>query len=278
MSETKPPVHKSSLFAGKNKWYWIGGAGGAAIIYFYVRKGSSSSSPTDTSADTSDTDTSDTTGYVDDGYSDSGYGDYSAASGVSPSLYGYVDPSTGQLITGVGATSTVTAPGNNAQWAQQAAAYLAQSGYDETSVLAALGIYLAGGSLSSDQLQIVQAAIGVEGYPPSQPPAPHTAPPSGQSAAKALAAPSLKISARKGTGKKATQTLSWNKPANTYQFHLYRNGKLWLLLPGTQTTHTVVHNGYYQIVASPVTAGGNVGKYKSSPMSNGVTASGLPDN
>lgn len=282
MSETaKPPAPKGKLFSGKNKWYLIGGLGGAVVIYFYVKRNNAASTATSTTADTTSTDSSDyDTGSY---YDDSDYGDYSAASGVSPSLYGYYDPSTGAYITGTG-TTTVTSPSTNAQWVQQAAAYLEQSGYDPTTVLAALGLYLTGSNLTNDQLQIVQAALAAEGYPPSPPSLPpHTAPPAGQTSgtstkSTALAAPSLKVSAKKGSGKSASQTLSWNKPANTYEFHLYRNGKLWMLFPGTQTSHAVNHNGYWQIVAAPVTAGTNAGKYHSSPMSNGVTTSGLPNN
>jgi len=55
---------------------------------------------------------------------------------------------------------------NNAQWSEAAVSALTTQGYDGTAVLAALGQYLVGGTLTSDQQGIVSAAIAAEGYPP----------------------------------------------------------------------------------------------------------------
>lgn len=92
--------------------------------------------------------------------------------------YGYGGGGTG---TGTG-TGT---PATNAQWAAAAEAQLEASGYNPTTVAAALGKYLTGGTVTLDQQTIVQAAIAVENYPPvpgsnGYPPAMHVAGGSGQ--------------------------------------------------------------------------------------------------
>jgi hypothetical protein len=75
----------------------------------------------------------------------------------------------------------VTSPPTNAAWFQQSEAYLTQQGFDAITVGAALGAYLAGIGLTPDQLNIVNTAIGAEGYPPVTPTAPHLLPATGQS-------------------------------------------------------------------------------------------------
>lgn len=75
---------------------------------------------------------------------------------------------------GGGALSTPPASGSgsggfatNAQWAQAAEDYLANStGGDPNAISAALGKYLTGGYLNDSQVSIVQSAIAFEGYPP----------------------------------------------------------------------------------------------------------------
>ena len=97
----------------------------------------------------------------------------------SPSLR-----NTGQFISGAGAQSSggvILAPSTNAEWAQQAEAYLSNIGYDAQTVAAALGKYLTGQTLTSDQSAIVAAAKGFFGNPPTTPPLPPTTtPPPGQ--------------------------------------------------------------------------------------------------
>lgn len=163
----------------KQLYVWIG-AGvlvGGVIIYRARKNTNTATTDTSSSADTTDSGAYDPT--LDNGYYSSGYGDYYPATGVAPSYY---DPTTGQYIGG-GTTPTtpVTAQiTNNAEWAQQATAYLVNGGYDFTAVAAALGIYLAGGTLTNTQMQIVQAALAEIGNPPHSVPAPHVAPPTGQ--------------------------------------------------------------------------------------------------
>lgn len=130
---------------------------GAGAGFYIIKKRSSAAASTATTTD-------DTT---DGSATDTGaYGDYSAASGtavgVTPGL----------------ADSTVTP--TNASWATTAEGTLTNFGYDPATVALALGKYLLGNDLTTTQMEIVQAAIGQEGYPPVGVPAPHVTPPTGQ--------------------------------------------------------------------------------------------------
>jgi hypothetical protein len=84
----------------------------------------------------------------------------------------------------------------NAQWSQAAMTALGAAGYSGTTVLAALGQYLLGGQLTSDQQGIVTAAIASEGYPPvpgasGYPPAMNTSAPGGQTTTTQTAVPQI---------------------------------------------------------------------------------------
>ena len=57
-------------------------------------------------------------------------------------------------------------PTSNAQWATAVETSLSTQGYNAMTVSAALGKYLTGGQLSSDQVSIVQAGIAFNGDPP----------------------------------------------------------------------------------------------------------------
>lgn len=92
-------------------------------------------------------------------YGGGGYG-----GGVTP--YPPYNPGYGYGYGSGTGTGGGTTPVSNAQWASQAAGVLETSGYNGTAVMAALGIYLAGGNLNQNQAQIVSAAIAVTGYPP----------------------------------------------------------------------------------------------------------------
>lgn len=65
----------------------------------------------------------------------------------------------------------------NAQWTQAALSALTAQGYNGTTVLAALGLFLTGGHLTADQESIVRAAVAVEGYPPQGPNTINSGPP-----------------------------------------------------------------------------------------------------
>jgi hypothetical protein len=103
------------------------------------------------------------------GYGAYGLGAYGGGSGQ----YGY-----GYYGAGV-PTQVQQQATTNAQWSQAAVSALTNAGYDATTVLAALGIYLTGGNLTSDQASVINSAIAAEGYPPQPgasgyPPSLHT--------------------------------------------------------------------------------------------------------
>jgi hypothetical protein len=156
------------------RWMLIGGVGAAAIVFYLVYKSRKSSGASAQAAEGIDPATG--VPYASE--------QYSGAYGTTPSLYGYTDPSTGAFISGVGAGGGsggyVTAPSTNASWAQQVEAYLMNLGYDPIETAAALGKYLTGQGLTSDQAAIVAAAKGFFGNPPQGAPPSVLIPPGGQ--------------------------------------------------------------------------------------------------
>lgn len=152
----------------KNKPVLFGTVGAAGVVgYYVIKKNKAASTVASVPTDTSATDLS-SSDYANDGYS-----------AIPSSLSGYTDPGTGAFI-GTGQNTVISAPTNGA-WVQQCAAYLGQNGYDPSTVISALGLYLSDGNLTADQVSIVNAAIGAEGAPPQPPPhPPHSAPSTGQ--------------------------------------------------------------------------------------------------
>lgn len=106
-----------------------------------------------------------------------GYGGLTYAPGE---YYGYGDEG-GSAYPSYGYGSGTTAITSNSQWITAAESALATEGYLPATVQAALGVYLAGGTLSSAQSAIVQAAIAAVGNPPTPPSTTTTAPSGGQS-------------------------------------------------------------------------------------------------
>lgn len=226
------------------KIYLVGGGVGLIAIWFYIkRKNANSAASTDTtSTDASATDASAT---------DSGY---------SPALTSYTDPSTGTIIAGGGwgaggyplPGTTITEPGNNGMWAQQAEAMLIQIGYDPVATATALGLYLANKNLTDDQLAIVQTAIGFEGPPPTPVNPPHTAPPPGQTSGGGVTG---------GTGSeprepsdlhivskhKGAAVLGWHPMPSAQAYWVYYNGHRITLTPRANVT--VHRDGEYAIAS-----------------------------
>lgn len=160
--------------SGKKKVLLYGGgaiAGIAGIMYYRSR--SAASSATTASTDTSGTDPGidPTTGIP---YADE-TGDMSGAYGTTPGALGTYDPLTGQYIPGLGTTTPPVTIATNAEWAQAALVQLIANGYDPATATTAIGLYLAGQALTQNQYDIVTAAIGLEGQPPSGAPSPHLA-------------------------------------------------------------------------------------------------------
>lgn len=93
-----------------------------------------------------------------DSYDSSAYGD------LSDDSVGPISDDSG--LASLGYTSD-SGYASNADWDQAATAGLASLGYSETDVAAALGRYLSGLSLTSDQANLVQVALAEFGDPPS---------------------------------------------------------------------------------------------------------------
>lgn len=97
---------------------------------------------------------------VNNQYAYSPYG-YGASGGFPAGYYGYGTPTP----PGSGAPSSI-ATTTNAQWDQAAITQLQQDGYDAATITSALGAYLNGQQVDSSAVNIIDAAIGIEGYPP----------------------------------------------------------------------------------------------------------------
>jgi hypothetical protein len=161
------------------KWWLLGGGGAAIIVFFVYRRQKAAAAAAAVPTDPNAIDPNDPNAGMP--YGTSGFG---STAGGTASSYGYLDQATGQFIGlgGQGVQSTgVLAPPTNAAWAQQASALMTQHGWDELTVDAAIGKYLAGLALTSDQYNIITTVIGLEGLPPNPPVAPHVVgPPPGQ--------------------------------------------------------------------------------------------------
>lgn len=162
MPDNVPPGgHKKMK---KSTMYWLigGGAIGLILVYHYMSK-QSSSSTNQQATDLASQGIDPNTGIP---YSQE-YGGGLGAYGATPSMYGYYDPTSGSFISGTAANSLVTQPSTNASWAQEVQAYLQNLGYDPTATAAALGKYLTGQPLTADERNIVAAALGFFGNPPT---------------------------------------------------------------------------------------------------------------
>lgn len=206
--------------------------------------------------------------------------DYTGA--YDSSLYG--DGSTnlyGQPLYGDGSTQTI--PGgytNNPQWSQAAEDYLANTvGLNATSVQAALGKYLTGGTVTPDQQNIIEQAIAAVGYPPQSGPNGYppsiqlgTATPSGPSD---LAAPHLQLISKHRGG----AVLAWTPVTGAAGYQIYLNGSPYRH-PGAQTVlhtliATVAYNGSYTVYPVPSTTSGQYKTNLATSKSNAVTVGGI---
>lgn len=106
-----------------------------------------------------------------------GYGSAGNGYGYQTGAYGGGDNTGGAY--GYYAEGNPNTPQTNAAWTQACVAQLGNDGYDPMTITAACGVYLTAGTLSSAQVQIIQACIAAEGYPPTEglqgfPPQMHT--------------------------------------------------------------------------------------------------------
>src|SRR5260370_21040866 len=137
----------------------IGGVGSVAVVGFVVLRKRKTAATTTTAAAT------DTSGSTDGSSDYLSPGLQDTSQGPTYGQTGYYDPNTGQWVygnTGTGQAAATT----NAQWAQNAISYLAGSGVDTGALSAALGAYLSGHAVTSDQVTLIDQAIAVECYPP----------------------------------------------------------------------------------------------------------------
>ena len=157
MSDSLPaPIKKV-----KPMYLWGAGAAIALGVVLWMRRstGATAALP----AGDTGTAGSDQSSYTDpNGYAYGSSGDYS---NIDPNLMASGSPYS--VIPTVGASNTVTLPVTNADWAQQAETYLTQQGYDSITVAAALGKYLMHHTMTTNQAEIVEAAIAFYGYPPT---------------------------------------------------------------------------------------------------------------
>jgi hypothetical protein len=185
-----------------NKKIVIGvGAAAAAFVgwrYWTARKDAAAA------ADTTDT--------VDPGFEDPG---------VLPSVSGAVsgDNSYGSGGTTAPSTDDFGFTGTtNAQWSQYVLIQLEQSDvWSYTDIASAIGAFLANKPLTNTQVQIVQAAVAVAGYPPE---GPHTIIAAGTGTGLTVAPTGL-------TGKALSATsvsLAWNGVAGATSYEVYKSG------------------------------------------------------
>ena len=155
MALNLPPKARPWLIGGV-----VVGGGLLGWSYYRQKKNAATAASTDTSsADTSGT-SQDMSAY--DPNADYGAYTYGADSGL-----GGFDQGGGYYGAGsVFPTAPPETAVNNAQWSEAAVSALTEQGYEGQAVLAALGVYLTGGTVSAQQASIVQAAIAAEGYPP----------------------------------------------------------------------------------------------------------------
>jgi len=156
---------------------WTVGIGGGLATWYVIRQRQANAAAAATSAADSTvdpvtglTDAQDIAQYGSVAAADAAY---SGGTATGTASYGYGGISGGSTYGAVGALGTTlgaTSGGgyaSNADWDQAVTAGLSSIGYSETAVSSALGRYLSGLSLTPDQQNIVNTALGEYGNPPS---------------------------------------------------------------------------------------------------------------
>jgi hypothetical protein len=238
MSSLTPPRH-----GGKKKMYIYIGGGVAAVgvVYFVMMRKNKSAIPATTDPNAIDPNAVDPS---------LAYGDYSTASGLS--LGGYTDPGTGAFISNpsYGQVGVITAPTSNAQWAQQSIAYLTQLGDNPVTASVAIGKFLMGQALNPDEMQVIQAAIGAEGYPPVAVPPAHLVPSPG--AGTGIKVPPGGLAAPHVTahpGNAVVGSISWNSINGATAYRVYLPSGPALSVTSNLSMHLPRHTGPYHVQA-----------------------------
>jgi hypothetical protein len=139
----------------------------------------------------------------------------------------------------------------NAQWSQYVLVQLQQSDvWSYTDIAAAIGAFLANKPLTNAQVQIVQAAVAVAGYPPE---GPHTIIAAGTGTAITVAPTGL-------TGKALSSTsvsLAWNGVAGAASYEVYKSGTASVNVTANAATVTglTANTSYSFAVAARTTTG-----------------------
>ena len=154
---------KLPLVGGVSRKALLIGGGSAALLItvLFLRKKKTAAAPS-AAADPNAADPAASGDYVDPGLQDTSMGPTYGATG-------YYDPNTGQWVYGNSGTGQALAV-TNQQWAQNAISYLGSQGTDTGALSAALGAYLQGQPVTSDQVALIDQAIAAEGYPPQSGP------------------------------------------------------------------------------------------------------------
>lgn len=190
---------------------------------------------------------------ADTGAEDTGYEE----DGTIPAVDGATDwyGSGGGGSTGDPTSSTPQQIRTNAQWSQYARALLLETdSYTGTAIGAALGNYLAGKPLTSQQQEIVSAAIAFAGYPPV---GTHVVIPGGDTEIK-IAPSGLKVTATTAT----SVTLSWSAVSGADDYRVYRSGAAENVGTSKDTTATIgglQPNTSYSFQVAAVSGAGKAG-------------------
>lgn len=184
------------------------------IVYYRSRHAGAAAAPAaadDSAADSTDLDPA--TGYP--------YGSADDTAALNSYDYGYgVSGGSGAAVSTSGGYTT------NAQWSQAAEEYLTGTvGQDPDAVGNALGKYITGGAVTSDQVAVIQQAIAFAGYPPVA--GQNGTPPSylTTAAAPSTTAPSTPtgLAARSSTSTNSIP-LKWNASTNATGYNISVNG------------------------------------------------------
>lgn len=186
--------------------------------------------------------------------------------GILPSVSGAVSPDNSYGLpdsSSNGADSYGFTGKTNAQWTQYAANQLAQASdtWSYATIISALGAFIANKPLTTARQEIVQAAIGLAGYPPE---GSHVIIPGGDTTI-TVAPTGLKVTSTTTT----TAELSWQAVAGATGYRIYRSGVSQVAGVANGTTGEVgglTPNASHSFQVAAFTASGQIG-----PKSNTAT-------
>lgn len=136
------------------------------VIYYYRKQKAAQAAAAAAAQTAANTTTAAQTGTGIDPVTGYPYGSPEDQAALAAQSYNILPTQSGNFGPGYGPPGPGGSGGftSNAQWAQAAEQMMGSNGTDATA--AALGKYLTGQPISSDQQTLVQEAIAIEGYPP----------------------------------------------------------------------------------------------------------------